>query len=520
MTMDSVPATPEPVRPAEELPDTTGREPSDPTSPSGSTARVALVAAAASLGIGWLGDQLIFWSGGFGLNGFLWVLTLVTTAFALGRWGGLPLTGEGRWLMAAAVFFAGGLMWRSSSLLQGLDLLAIAFCLGLAAVTARGGSLSRSGVISYLAGLLLSSVNHLIGPFALLFHDIRWQELPRSRWSERMAAILRGLIIALPLLFLFGSLFVAADAVFERMIQNLFTLNLPRLADHVFGLGFFGFLAAGFLRTALLQKPGELPQVDRPPTFALGAIETGLVLGLLNLLFLSFVLVQIRYLFGGAALVQQTVHLTYAEYARRGFFELVSVAALVLPVLLVLHWLIPPDRKEVQRLFRWLGGSLIALLYVIMASAVQRMLLYQQEYGLTELRLFTTAFMAWLAFVFAWFLFTVLRGRHERFAVGALASGLFVLAALHGLNPSDLIVRKNVALLQTTGRFDGAYAASLGPDAIPALVEALPALPPAEQEVVAAELQFWSERLQRKDWRSWNWGRARALNALQSLKES
>ena len=31
---------------------------------------------------------------------------------------------------------------------------------------------------------------------------------------------------------------------------------------------------------------------------------------------------------------------TYAEYARRGFFELVAVAALVLPLLLCAHWLV------------------------------------------------------------------------------------------------------------------------------------------------------------------------------------
>ena len=49
-------------------------------------------------------------------------------------------------------------------------------------------------------------------------------------------------------------------------------------------------------------------------------------------------LVQFRYLFGGAALVQVSETLTYAEYARRGFFELVAVAALLLPIMLLLDW--------------------------------------------------------------------------------------------------------------------------------------------------------------------------------------
>ena len=61
----------------------------------------------------------------------------------------------------------------------------------------------------------------------------------------------------------------------------------------------------------------------------LGIVELGIVLGLLDVLFLAFVLVQFRYLFGGAELVQVSATLTYAEYARRGFFELVAVAALL-----------------------------------------------------------------------------------------------------------------------------------------------------------------------------------------------
>src|SRR5206468_563436 len=98
-----------------------------------------------------------------------------------------------------------------------------------------------------------------------------------------------------------------------------------------------------------------------------GVTEVAVVLGLLNALFLAFVLVQVRYFFGGAALVQVTRGLTCADYARRGFFELVAVTALVLPVLLAAHWLLPKESTGPQRLFRVLAGSLVAMLFVIMA---------------------------------------------------------------------------------------------------------------------------------------------------------
>ena len=68
--------------------------------------------------------------------------------------------------------------------------------------------------------------------------------------------------------------------------------------------------------------------LDRPSRLKLGIVEVTVVLGLLDLLFLVFAVVQLPYLFGG---VVQVARLGYSEYARRGFFELVWVAGLTLP---------------------------------------------------------------------------------------------------------------------------------------------------------------------------------------------
>ena len=65
-----------------------------------------------------------------------------------------------------------------------------------------------------------------------------------------------------------------------------------------------------------------------------------------------------------------------------------------------------------------------------MASALERMRLYQRAYGLTELRLYSTAFMLWLAAVCCWFLVTVLRGRRSGFAIGAVVTALATVVAL------------------------------------------------------------------------------------------
>ena len=213
-------------------------------------------------------------------------------------------------------------------------------------------------------------------------------------------------------------------------------------------------------------------------------------------------------------MVLNSADLTYAQYARRGFFELSWVAALVLPLLLSVHWLLRKSNPLHERVFRALSGGMLLMLFVIMASAVGRMRLYQSEYGQTELRFYVTAFMGWLAVVFVWFALTVLRGERERFACGALLAALAIVGGLHFANPNALIVRTNAALAREQRRgFDSTYASSLGADAVPTLLEALPEMSPQERGRVAARMLERAEA-EGSDWRSWNWSRARARSAV------
>jgi len=164
------------------------------------------------------------------------------------------------------------------------------------------------------------------------------------------------------------------------------------------------------------------------------------------------------------------------------------------------------------------------LLFVMMVSAFQRMRLYQREYGLTELRVYTTVFMGWLAVVFVWFTMTVLRGRRERFAFGAVATGFLAIGALLAVNPDRLIARVNVEHAIAGRDFDAAYAASLSADAVPELIEALPKLNRSQRCALASQILQSQPIAGSPGWRSWNWSRAEAARAQaageQELRES
>lgn len=465
---------------------------------------LALLGAALVLGV--LGDELLR-ATPLGINVLLWVAALVVTLFLLARWQRVRLTGGRRWMVPTLVLFAALPAWRDSHWLVALDLAAIAAALSLGALRTRR-PVHQAGLADYVIGLGSASAAVIHRPATLMQSEIEWRELPKGPEARQAVAIGRGFVLAAPLLLVFGALFVAADQVFQGIVADAVP-NGEQLLSHTLLVVALGWVAAGLLREYVVRR--DPLEADVKPAYTLGGTEVAVVLGLLNLLFLGFVAVQVRYLFGGSSLVEEQTGLTYAEYARHGFFELVTVAALVLPLLLLADWLLRRERPRDDVLFRVLAGVLLLLLGVVMASALQRMRLYQREYGLTELRVYTTAFMLWLAVVLAWAAVTVLRSRRDLFAVGALASGFAAIFVLHALNPDALIARTNL----DRPNLDVAYLTHLSDDATPALVDALPSLDPALRAQLESELA--RRRDDSADWRTWNWSRSRGQSALERV---
>jgi hypothetical protein len=320
----------------------------------------------------------------------------------------------------------------------------------------------------------------------------------------------------------FGALFMSADATFEGLVTSV-NIDLPTLIGHVALTGVCATFAAGALRGACWGDASIAATGERLTSPGLRYATAATVLAVLDLLFVVFVALQARWLFGGAEVIQTTTGLTVAEYARRGFFELVTAAALVVPVLLTAEWATLREGMKQETSFRALATVLVLLVGVLLASALQRMLLYVRIFGLTELRLYTTAFMVWVALVCGWLAVTVLRGARARFAFGGLVQGLAVLAGLHLVNPDALITRVNVtheSALLGPG-FDAEYTAGrLSADAVPALLESLPRLSPtARAQVAEWLLKRWGTTSTR-DWRSWNWSDDRARGLVRARAAS
>jgi hypothetical protein len=86
------------------------------------------------------------------------------------------------------------------------------------------------------------------------------------------------------------------------------------------------------------------------------------------------------------------------------------------------------------------------------------------------------------------------------------------------LNPDAFIVRTTLNRPVDERPFDARYASTLGADAVPALLEALPRFNTDDRCIIVTRLlDRWVDgngELARADWRSWNWSRARARSLL------
>jgi hypothetical protein len=477
------------------------------------------------LGLGLIGVALVLGVSGdillratpWGVNFFVWITLVVGLAVAFARWGRVIAGGEGKWLVFVAVVFASGVALRASPVVVTLDVLAVMISLSLAVWRGRSGTLRRAGISDYIIGGTLAGTFTSAGPVPVSVVDIDWREALRGRWKGGALAVSRGVLLAAPLLVLFGALFVAADAVFERLVIEVFGFDLAKVFSHLFLFCFFAWITAGLIWAGLMARIPQNLGIPRPRAISLGIVEVGMVLGLLDLLFLTFVVIQVRYLFGGAGHVATTAGLTYAEYARHGFFELATVTALALPMLLLTHWLFRPENRNHEVAFKALAGVMVALLFVVVASALQRMYLYTSEFGLTELRLYTTVFMFWISAVLVWFVLTVLRSHRDRFAFGALVAGFAAIVAINVMNPDALIANTNIDRMQQGKRFDPYYLTTLSADAVPTIVESLPEIgqePVWQDHSLEQEILYkWSKKP--KDWRTYNLGR---YNAYQSVE--
>ncbi|MDQ2664439.1 MAG: DUF4173 domain-containing protein [Gemmatimonadota bacterium] len=499
-----------------------------------SRARIAPRAIGHALLAGIAADMLLR-DGPIGLGFPLWIAIAATALISLSWRAQRDVPSEcAAWLLVAFVS-ACGLAWRDSGMLQFLDLIATAGALGMAAIALGNRR----------AGLLAERFRDTIWAGVASIRVIAWGIVPNvgeaihdakghAAWESQSRRTIRSAVLAVGVLVVFGSLLRSADPIFASLVE-LPDFKLDIALSHVLVAGWFAWLLCGWANAALGSTVASARAPQRLP-LTLSVQDLSASLGVLNVLFAAFMVAQLGWLFGGESFLRARTGLTAAEYARHGFFEMVWVVALVVPLLVFTRAALIPSREAARR-HTALSLPLLVLLGGIIVSAAGRMQLYVHFYGLTVDRFYPLVFMAWLIVVLGWLALTVLRDRGRSFVAGTAVSAFAVLIALNAAAPDAIVAHFNEnrahqgaeplgADVRHMSELSGeavetALRLTLAPPRAPAGSRARSEEDGARCDAARNLLNRWgpsSSAAERGDadaaWRTWNIGEQRAVRAV------
>jgi hypothetical protein len=498
-----------------------------------------------SILVAWIFD-LLFWKQAPGVSFPILVVLTLTAGYILLRVEGRQVPAASWLLVPPILFFAVMFFVRSESFSQAISFSFTVGLMAILALTCLGGKWWNYSFGDYVvkglkfclsiisAGLLTllgrQKTNGESANGELSVEGSTPAAKPRLGWS-----ILRGLILAIPIVLVLAALLASGDPVFNVHFQEFLKyLDIQKLPEYLFRLFYIlilAYLLAGAYLHALSQSQDEhLVGLEKPwlPRF-LGWVESVIILGAVDLLFATFILIQINYLFGGQANIHED-GFTYADYARKGFVELLVVAVISLILIQVLSSITKRKNSRESNIFSGLNIALVALVVMILVSAFQRLLLYKAAYGFTRIRVYSETFMIWMAvLLLATALFEFIR-RERLFSLAVLACAIGFGVTVNLINVDATIARENVVRAESGNKLDIEYLATLSEDSVPYLADVYSA-DPAKNSGIGAVLACRNARINppedattpsmpERRWMSYNVSRQTAWNRLDNLDKT
>lgn len=293
------------------------------------------------------------------------------------------------------------------------------------------------------AGMLFERLGLLIrGPFVrcgALLDTVKG--IKRLRDPARSLPALIGVAVTLPVLWVVSLVLMDADAVFA-MVAGSTISKLNERFGQIFARLVLALCAAPFVFSLLyFAAHTEQKKQESKTRTEWESLPAVMLLGALDVLYLFFLGVQSAALFGDRKYLVQA-GISFAEYARSGFFQLVGLAGVNVALILAALWLCRGDRR-----LRVLATVLVGLTAVLLVSAAWRMTLYVSAYGLSFKRLLTYWGMGMLAVLLALTVLKIWR-RDFRFFRAAAPIALAGWLALNYCSIDAVAARYNCAQVE------------------------------------------------------------------------
>jgi hypothetical protein len=419
--------------------------------------------------------DILFWKQALGISFFFWTAVLLLIGYLL-AWREQKRPSVLSWGLSLLILgFAFVPAWRAEPFTRVISIILTLVGMLLLTATFLNGHWPFYRIVDHFTELFKALFGGLSGA---ILYGTRFRnppavgEEPAKVKGRKGWAILRGVLIAVPVVTLFTILLSAADPVFGDWIRKV--LNLERLPEYLFRLWYI-LMIGSFLVGIYLHAIYPRSEAKKPETMSawmkpfLGWTETGIILGAVDILFITFVIIQIRYLFGGSANINETGY-TFAEYARRGFGELVAVAVLSMMLYLGLNTISKRETRGARLGFSAVSILLMANVLVMLVSSLQRLMLYEGAYGFSALRTYTHVFIYWLGALIVVAVVLELLRKSGRFALALMIAIVGFSATLAVMNVDGFIVQQNVKRAAAGEELDFNYLQQLSADAVPAMV--------------------------------------------------
>lgn len=325
---------------------------------------------------------ILFYKAGIGLNSFIFTIIMVSILIIVSKKLKVAIKKDAAYRFIGAILLGLSNVLSSSENLQVLNSIGILLLLEVSLI--RLFSVRKSlSFTEDLYNIIKLPFMAFVSLGMFFVNGNRYVKNRKLIKNEKLRNILIGCVIAIPFMIITIALLSSADLLFGKIAKAMFEWILYRDFYVIILLIILGTLFCYSLLYGATKENKSSIQEKAKANSTIGITVSTLLL----LLYILFCSIQILYLFAGG-LFSLPDELTYAEYARRGFFELLAVTCFNIILILI-----SVNVFEENRLLRTLLTGITACTYIMIASAAYRMLLYISAYHLTFLRLFVLLFL-------------------------------------------------------------------------------------------------------------------------------
>ena len=286
--------------------------------------------------------------------------------------------------------------------------------------------------------------------------------------KKTVGKVLLGLLCAAPVLIIVVPLLISSDDAFRGMMTKIFDNTFTTLLKAAVGLAICPYL----ISYGLSLRSGKLAKIKESEFKGIEGVYLVSFMSTICACYLLYLFSQLAYFFSAFSGFLPNGEITYAEYARKGFFEMCIIAVINLAVVFGVMILAKKENGKVSHSIKALATFVSLFTMTIIATAVSKMVLYIDTYGMTVLRITTSAFMLFLSIVFISVILRIYISRINIIKTAVISAGCIVLI-LGIFNVNAVCARYNYESYKS-GRLDyidveGLY--ELGHEGIPYIVK-------------------------------------------------